>query len=153
MMEKIMGILIVLGVMTILFICYLVWAPKEKKCENNNSSLLSLEYIASSLDDEIKSIFIKDYKMTITYRDKSKKELFITEEDYRKIEKLFIKYKVLDWHETSKKDLEIIDGEDTQVFYEFTNQKTGHVCIQECPKGGLAFFYDLKKFFQEKMKL
>ena len=148
-MEKIMGILIVLGVMTILFICYLVWAPKEKKNENNHSSLLSLEYIVSSMDDEVKSIFMKDDKMTITYRDKSKKELPVTEEDYQKIEELFIKYKVLDWNKMGREDLEIIDGDDTQVFFEFTNNEKGHVSIQESRKGGVEFFYELKTYLDQ----
>ena len=126
--------------------CFL-YHQKESK-----SSLISLEMIASSYDEEISSYFIKDYKMIITYKEKPKEEVQLKEEDYQRIESLFQKYNVLKWKDLDKNDLEFIDGEDTQVYYEFERDIKGHVSIQECMKEGSSFFHELESVLKQITK-
>ena len=122
------------------------------KKEPYKNSLISLEYITSFFEEEIKSFFIKDYTMTITYKDKTKKRVSIKEEGIHSIQNLFQKYEVINWKDLDGDDLEFMDGDNTQVYYEFDGNIKGHVSIEEHAKGGLSFFYELEKFLKRLIK-
>ena len=90
--------------------------------------------------------------MIITYKDKAKKRVSIKEADLHQIQNLFQKYRVLKWEELEESDLDFLDGDDTQVYYEFDRDIKGHVSIEEHAKKGLHFFYELEACLKKLIK-
>lgn len=120
----------------------------KKYIVSNAKELTYVDYKASRHDKVYKSIVVllDQNKIRYIYKNGKEKEKDIDYNVFNRINEIFLKYDVFNWNYYDRSEYEILDYDNTLVYYKFSNGEALYADIQTHPRGKELFFDELKEY-------